>query len=146
MKDFYSKTFAQEQNPIKNNMEKKIFGNLKKGDIVYFYLSDSLTGPQEIRQYKIQEEPDKSYWTKDNITININLNGNNDKNPVTVWYDADFNKNLTHEVLDIEILADFAVFSPNLEELKEIRRETLESLLKEYQEIVEDIKKRLLGD
>ena len=127
-------------------MEKKIFGNLKKGDIVYFYLSDSLTGPQEIRQYKIQEEPDKSYWTKDNITININLNGNNDKNPVTVRYDADFNKNLTHEVLDIEILADFAVFSPNLEELKEIRREKLESLLKEYQEIVEDIKKRLLGD
>ena len=127
-------------------MEKKIFGNLKKGDIVYFYLSDSLTGPQEIRQYKIQEEPDESYWTKDNITININLNGNNDKNPVTVWYDADFNKNLTHEVLDIDICADFAVFSPNLEELKEIRKKALESLLKEYQEIVEDIKKRLLGD
>ena len=48
--------------------------------------------------------------------------------------------------MDIEILSDFAVFSPNLEELKEIRRETLESLLKEYQEMVEDIKKRLMGD
>ena len=121
----------------------KTFGDLKKGDIIYFYLSDSLTGPQEIRQYKIQEEPDESYWTKNNITIDINLNGDNEKNPMTVWFDADFNKNLTQEVLDIETLSDFAVFSPNLEELKEVRKETLESLLKEYQEMVEDIKKRL---
>lgn len=54
--------------------KEKTFGELKKGDTIYFFFKDYSKGPHEIREYVLENEPLGYDWSK-NIELDINLMG-----------------------------------------------------------------------
>ena len=55
-------------------MKEKTFGELKKGDTIYFFFKDFNKGPHEIREYVLENEPGSYY--DGIIEFDINLMGN----------------------------------------------------------------------
>lgn len=79
--------------------KEKTFGELKRGDTIYFFFKDYSKGPHEIREYVLENEPLRSNWDSSKIiNIDINLTGD-------YLYDAlEFSTDGVEETLN---LADF---------------------------------------
>lgn len=122
----------------------KTFGELKKGDTIYFFFKDLSKGPHEIREYILEDEPSDSCL--DGIKeYNIRLNGDH------VYEELEFCSDDTEETLNLSdynynclIYGDeYWYFSPNKEMVIAKREQLIKSMIETKEKEIDILNEKL---
>lgn len=111
-------------------MKEKTFGELMKGDTIYFYHRDMYKGPGILREYVLENEPEPTGW-EGIIECSIRLNGKE------LYEGLEFAEDDVDETLNINnydynclLYGDeYWYFTPNKERAIREQKEMLESCI-----------------
>lgn len=118
------------------------FGELKKGDLVYFYSQSSYDGPGDICQFCLDKDPD---ITCEIVTMDIQFNEISSESPFIV--NLEFHQSSVIETIDLDDYntnylrygSETFVFSTNLSELEKFRRSEIKKLIKVHMMALEKL-------
>lgn len=125
----------------------KNFGELKKGDYIYFYSKDIWKGPGNIKTFCLEEDPVDSISIKDNVWISVRFDENNPNTKCELeFYKHDYAETIDLEDFDFNYMkygSEEFVFTTDLNEINLIRKNEIEKLISLHEQSIKKLKEMI---